>query len=380
MAHILIVEDEPDIRELIGRALEQLGHTSDQASDGLIAQDRVAANDYDLIITDIRMPRCDGIQFLKNVQEQIASRTPCMIITAFHDVHYAAEATRLGACNFLTKPFSLPDIAVAVRRGLDIREGWTFREKYQHRLEVELRETLRAVLIGFAGELEEGTEASDHCQRVSEYATVVAKEMGIQGSRHLLDVQLGAILHDIGKARVPTHVRCKPGKLNEEEWAIMREHPVEGERIASKFPILRGACSIIRHHHERYDGTGYPDGLRGDDIPLNARIFSVVDAFDTITEVRCYKEAQSCEFALDEIKRGSGTQFDPDVVMAFERVFSKITAFLEASGGAPREGADVVGTVSLMAEGFTGSLEAEVRDSVNGNGRNGNGRNGNGRT
>jgi len=377
MAHVLIVDDEPHIRDLLGRYLDRLGHTTTLAVDGTDGVRHVEDADYDLIVTDIRMPNKDGIAFLREIHPFVEDRTPCIIITAFQDIEYAAEATRLGVCNFITKPFGLQEVGEAVRSALRLREGWTFRERYEQRLETELRGLLQAVLIDFVSELEQGTEAADHCHRVSEYAAIVATEMGVTGTRQLLDIQLGAMLHDIGKSQVPDAIRMKPAALSESEWVVMRQHPMLGAKIAGRFPALQGACQIIRHHHERYDGSGYPDGLAGEQIPLSARIFSVIDAFDTITEERCYQKARSRQEALAEVRQGAGTQFDPKVVEAFERTYPRICQILDVKGTGSGPRADMRATVSSMAGGFAGTLSREVLEeskrAVGGNGRKGGG-------
>jgi cyclic di-GMP phosphodiesterase len=334
MAHILIVDDEPDLRDLLSQILATEGHSCDQAANGEEGCRRVADRDYDLVITDVRMPGMSGIDFLRQIQPTVESRTPCMIITALgDDVDLAVEAIRVGACNFLRKPFDMAEIREAVNRGLSLRHAYRFRRDYKRYLEErirekeqELQETYDGTISAMAQMLEgKDNTTAEHCLRVRDYCTILAREMGVP-EEQIRNIQLGAILHDIGKYRVPDRILMKPGGLDAEEWEEMRRHPIYGAEFVREIPFLAGASEIIENHHERWDGEGYPSGRHGEEIPLSARIFSVVDAFDAICEERCYKGEQPPETALDEIRRHAGTQFDPDVVDAFcrEHVFRRI--------------------------------------------------------
>jgi putative nucleotidyltransferase with HDIG domain len=332
MAHILIVDDEPDLRDLLGRLLGMMGHTCDHAGDGLEGCRLVGEHDYDLVITDIKMPRMDGLTFLRRIQPTIDLRTPCMIITALGDeVDKAVEAIRAGACNFLSKPFEFGHIKEAVGRALDLRHGWQFQRNYKQYLEQRLREKeeeLRQTYDGTVGGLAAMLEGKDpstfgHLLRVRDYCTILARAVGVP-EEEIRDVQLGAILHDIGKYKVPDRILLKPGPLDDQEWVEMRRHPDYGAEFVRNIPFLAGAVHIIHCHHERFDGGGYPRGLAGEEIPLAARIFSAVDAFDAICEKRCYKAERPPSEALDELRRCAGTQFDPDVIDAFERAFPEI--------------------------------------------------------
>jgi putative nucleotidyltransferase with HDIG domain len=332
MAHILIVDDEPDLRDLLSQILATYGHSCDQASNGEQGCRRVAEREYDLIVTDIKMPGMSGLEFLRRIQPSVESRTPCMIITALGDeVAHAVEAIRVGACNFLSKPFDIGDIHQAVDRALELRQAYRFRRNYKDYLEQrlrekeeELRQTYDGTVSAIAAMLEgKDNTTSEHCLRVRDYCTILARAVGVP-EEEIRDVQLGAILHDIGKYKVPDRILMKPGPLTDEEWVEMRRHPDYGAEFVKSIPFLAGAVHIIQNHHERYDGRGYPRGLEGEAIPLAARIFSVVDAFDAICEKRCYKDEQPPGLALAELRRCAGTQFDPDVVDAFERAFPEM--------------------------------------------------------
>ncbi len=334
MGRILLVEDEDSLRDVLSRYLEAQGHTCDHAENGEVgvAKVRDDAEGYDVIISDIEMPKMDGLAFLRRVQPYVESATPFMILTAYDEWKYAMEAIRLGACNFLQKnPFDLAEIHNAVERALELRQIYKLRHDYRAQLEAELREKTREIqatydgtVIGFAAMIE-GKDASTmrHLFRVRELCCLLAREIGVPDKR-MRDLELGAMLHDIGKYAIPDNILTKPGSLTDEEWVVMRTHPQLGADFVRRIPFLAGAADVIFCHHERYDGAGYPSRLAGEDIPLSARIFSVVDAFDAITSERCYKKAQPVSVAIAELRRCAGTQFDPGVVEAFERVLPTI--------------------------------------------------------
>lgn len=351
MAQILIVDDEEVLRDLLVQILETMGHRCDQARNGLEGCQRVASHEYDLIITDIRMPEMGGLDFLRRIEPYVESRTPCMIITALADEpQVAVKAVRL-ACDFLSKPFEMRTIQAAVVRALELREAWKFRKNYEEELERalvekehELQETYDGVLVSFASLMEEkDRNTSEHCLRVRDYCTRVAEEMGITDPEELRHLRLGAMLHDIGKFKVPDSILGKCGPLTPEEWVEMRKHPAHGADFVKNIPFLAGAWEVVQNHHERWDGGGYPRGLKGEEIPLSARIFFVVDAFDTICEWRCYKKAESPAVALERLRRNAGTQFDPAVVEAFERVYEDLVASQESVRHAARNGSNGAG-------------------------------------
>ncbi|MDJ0973128.1 MAG: response regulator [Planctomycetota bacterium] len=331
MGRILVVDDNETIREVLSEQLALQGHSCDLAQDGSDGLLKVQEREYDVIISDIDMPRMNGIEFLKRIHPYVESTTPFMILTAYGEWEYAMEAIRLGACNFLQKPFDHKDVAEAVKRAIELREIYKLRQTYREQLESKLREkeeelrrTYDGTVIGFAAMMEgKDTSTMAHLFRVRDYCTLLAREMGVS-EENLRDIQLGAMLHDIGKYRVPDAILTKPGPLTEDEWTVMRRHPEFGGDFVRRIPFLAGAADVILHHHERYDGTGYPDQLAGGEIPLAARIFSVVDAYDAIVSERCYKEAKSSAEAIAELQRCAGTQFDPRVVSAFERILPEV--------------------------------------------------------
>jgi putative nucleotidyltransferase with HDIG domain len=346
MAHILVVDDEKDVREVIQAQLALFKHSADLAESAETAMRMLAVREYDLVVCDLGMPveremklrraKPDlrreqvGIEFLRTVYPDLRRRTPCMIVTAWADLHFAVEAIRVGACNFLAKPWQLEELRFAVDRALELREDYVLRNNYQSELERrlteardELRLTYEGTVSGIAALLE-GKDATtrDHSERVADYCALLAAEVGVPPER-IPDVRLGALIHDIGKYRIPDAILKKPGPLTPDEWVVMRKHPEYGADFVRRVPFLVGAGEIVANHHEKFDGSGYPRGLAGEDIPLSARIFTVVDAFDAIVSRRPYKEPLPPEWALQEIQRCSGRQFDP-VVAAFERILPRI--------------------------------------------------------
>ncbi len=332
MGHILIVEDEEPLRDVLSQHLAMEGHSCDTAENGEVGLRKIQDREYDVVISDITMPRMNGLQLLREVRPYVEFRTPCIILTAYDEWQYAMEAIRVGASNFLLKnPFDLKEVAAAVTRAMDLRKVYQFRQNYERELErklrekeVELKRTYDGTVIGFAAMME-GKDSSTmaHLFRVRDYSTELALEVGIPEAR-LRDVQLGAMLHDVGKYRVPDAILTKPGPLTDEEWKVMRRHPEFGADFVRRIPFLAGAAEVIQSHHEKYDGSGYPLGLKGDEIPLAARIFSVVDAYDAIVSERCYKPKFSSASAMAEIRRCAGRHFDPHVVDAFERILPRI--------------------------------------------------------
>jgi cyclic di-GMP phosphodiesterase len=338
MSLILIVDDDEAVRGPLSAQMEALSHECHLGTNGEEAVAAVRAREYDLIISDIRMPGMDGLEFLKTVMPQIEFLTPVIILTGYNDVGHAIRAMQVGAYDFVRKPWDMLEMRIAANRALTRRADLKFRRSYQQELERRVQEAVAnlkraydGTVVGFAALLEgKDTTTADHCERVRDLCVRLATEVGL-GTDRVRDLELGAMLHDIGKCKIPDAILNKAGPLDEEEWKVMRRHPEYGAEIVSKIDFLRGAADVVRNHHEKYDGSGYPRGLKAEEIPLGARIFMVVDAYDTITSKRSYKDAQSPESALAEIRRCSGSHFDPAVVEAFERVFPQAAADTIAS-------------------------------------------------
>jgi putative nucleotidyltransferase with HDIG domain len=327
---ILIVDDEDSIREVLASLLEAGGFQCVTASNGAEALDRMATGSFDLVLSDILMPVMDGLVLLERVRERQPD-LPVVMVTAMHDVSAAIGALRTGAYDYLLKPFDKDQLYFSVRRALEHRRLVLENRNYQSGLErlvaertSQLSQTLRELeqsydytLEAFGGALDlKDTETEGHSQRVTTYTILIARAMGVD-PRKLHHIARGAFLHDIGKMGIPDSILGKPGPLTEEERRVMRRHCEIGYQALRNIPFLRQAADIVLTHQEHYDGCGYPRGLRGELIPLGARIFAVADAFDAMISDRPYRKAMPIEAAREEIRRHAGTQFDPQVVEVF---------------------------------------------------------------
>jgi response regulator RpfG family c-di-GMP phosphodiesterase len=324
------VEDDAKVRGALREVFITDGYQCRVAGNGREGLDAFQQQRPPLTLTDIKMPVMDGLEFLKRARA-IDGDAAIIVITGLGDVRTAIESLKCGAYDFIVKPVNVEEVLIAAERALERRQLLMERREYQSMLERrvaeatrdlaaalnELENTYRTTLEALGSALDTrdiGTQAHSH--RVVGYSLALAAALGLPESQ-LRDIEHGVLLHDIGKIGIPDGILLKPGALGPEEWKIMRTHPDLGRRLVEPIPFLRGAVPIVYHHHERWDGTGYPVGLRGESIPLGARIFAVADAFDAMTVDRPYSMAVSSEAARQEIERCSGTHFDPAVVETF---------------------------------------------------------------
>jgi response regulator RpfG family c-di-GMP phosphodiesterase len=323
LRQVLIVEDDPQVRGALREVFVADGYQCRLAKNGREGLEAFERERPPLTLTDIKMPVMDGLDFLKRARA-VDADAAIIVITGVGDMKTAIESLKCGAYDFITKP-------VNAERALERRQLITERREYQVMLErrvaeatrdlaaalAELEDTYRATLEALGSALDTrdvGTHA--HSRRVVGYSLSIAHAFGVDETQ-MRDIEHGVLLHDIGKIGIPDGILLKPGRLGAEEWKIMRTHPELGRRLVERIPFLRGAVPIVYHHHERWDGTGYPSGLKGEMIPLGARIFAVADAFDAMTCDRPYSVAISFEAARVEIERCAGAHFDPAVVQAF---------------------------------------------------------------
>lgn len=326
---VLIVDDEPNIRVVLRRALGGSGYDLREAESGEEALEIFAREGADLILSDLMMPGMDGTELLRSVK-LIDDTVGFIILTGAGTLENAVAALRLQADDYLLKPFNLDEVMVAVERSLGHRSLVRENRFYQHHLErqvVEQAEQIERMFVDALLCLANAIEARDgytggHVERVTRYAVATGREMGLDGEA-LRNLWVGALLHDVGKIGVPDHILKKPGKLTPEEYEIMKQHPEIGATIMERSSFLRPALSTVLHHQERYDGAGYPFGLKGDAISLGGRILAVADTFDAIVSSRPYRGRQSADVAVEEIRRCAGTQFDPAVVEGFVAALQK---------------------------------------------------------
>ncbi len=326
---ILVLDDEDALGEILCSLLEERGILGTHAHNGVEGLALLAANPtrWQLVISDIVMPEMNGIQFLEQCSK-LYPDLPVIMLSALHDVRIAMDAIRSGAYDYVVKPFEKDQLYVAVDRAIDRQRLLAENRRYQTHLE-ELVRLRTEALENTLGELERSydftlealgsaldlkdSETEGHSRRVTAYTLEIARGMKVT-AQELKTIARGAYLHDIGKMGVPDSILLKKGPLTPEETVLMRSHCQRGFDILARVETLQDAAQIVLSHQECYDGGGYPRGLRGQDIPLGARIFAVADTLDAMTSDRPYRKATTFEKAREEILRFRGTQFDPQVV------------------------------------------------------------------
>jgi putative two-component system response regulator len=330
----LVVDDDGQVRHAIARVIESHGLATVEASSGSEALALLQREgEIPLIISDVYMPEMDGVTFLREALRLYPDMAVIML-TGVADVSTAVECLKLGALDYIAKPVMIDEVRARVDKALEKRQLVLQNRFYRRNLETRVRELdrrNRQSLINGVQTLVHALEAKDaytsgHSSRVSRYAMKTAVRLGYAGDR-LEQIRLGGELHDIGKIGTREDILHKPGALTPDEFEHIKAHATLGERILAPFlsespMVLR----IVRHHHERIDGGGFPDGLTEADIPHEARIVAVVDAFDAMTTNRAYRPPRAPADALLELRRCAGTHFDREVVEAFEHVFRDVSA------------------------------------------------------
>ncbi len=322
-SRLLVVDDETTVRRVLQRILEGAGYEVTTAANGVEALEVITGQEVEGILLDVMMPGMSGLEVLG----QLATERPdicVIIITAVSETRTAVEALKAGAYDYITKPFDRDEVVISVNRGMEKRRLLLENREYQQHLEEKVAEQtgkIRAAFLNAMMSLAYALEAKDeytsgHSQRVAEVSADIAGRLGLAPEK-IERIRQAALVHDIGKIGVRETVLNKPARLTDEERQHIYEHPGMGERIlrpvADDIDFLR----LVRGHHEYYNGTGYPDHIKGKDMPLEVSIIAVADAYDAMTSERPYRQALSEEEALTELKEKRGTQFDPRVVDAF---------------------------------------------------------------
>jgi putative two-component system response regulator len=321
---VLVVEDDLANRALLERLLEREGYRTKAVGDGEAALLAVGEHAPDLVLLDIGLPHLDGYEVTRRLRASIRTLTiPIILLTGRSTLDDVVEGLDAGADDFLSKPFRQPELLARIRSALRLRQA------------LVRMDAAHAAVAALANAVEAKDPSTErHCQRLANLAARLGAQAGLNGPE-LEAVAYGALLHDVGKIGVPESILTKPAALDAAEWDLMRLHPEIGERICEPLAASGTFTPIVRHHHERWDGRGYPDGLRGEAIPLGARIVGLVDAFDAMTHDRPYRRAMSTALAVNELWREAGAQFDralvPIFVMELERDGEKISSELPPS-------------------------------------------------
>jgi len=332
---ILVVDDEEAIREIVSSMLAGAHFQARQASSGIEALSMLESGkeEYDLVLSDLMMAEMDGIALLERAKERFPDM-PVVMVTAVHDIQVALAAIRNGAYDYLLKPFEREQLLATVRRALENRRLKRENDAYRTNLESlvaartqQLRTAMANLERSYDITLEALGEALDlrdaetqgHSRRVTAFTIAIAKAMNLDKDE-IKTIARGAFLHDIGKMAIPDDILLKPGKLTHDEVEVMKEHAWYGYKILKNIPFLQEAAEIVYAHQERYDGTGYPRQLKGEEIPLGARIFSIADTLDAMTSDRPYRKAKSDPEARQEIIDWTGRQFDPEIVKVFVQI------------------------------------------------------------
>jgi putative two-component system response regulator len=323
-ALVLVVEDDPANRALLERLLEREGYRTKAVGDGEAALLAVAEHKPDLILLDIGLPRMDGYEVTRRLRSSLRTLTvPVILLTGRSSLDDVVEGLDAGADDFLSKPCRQPELRARIRSALRLRQALV-RMDAAHKAVAALANAVEA----------KDPNTEQHCQRLANLAARLGAQAGLEGVE-LEAVAYGALLHDVGKIGVPEAILTKPTALDPDEWDVMRRHPEIGERICEPLMASGAFTPIVRHHHERWDGRGYPDGLRGEQIPLGARIVGLVDAFDAMTHDRPYRRALPTAVAVNELWREAGGQFDralvPLFVMELERDDTRVSPELPPS-------------------------------------------------
>lgn len=328
--NILIVDDEEMIRVLLSSALVQEGYVCHQAANVDEAFMLLGERQVDLVISDIMMPGRSGVELLRDLKK-IDPDIAVLMITGLSDMNTAMECVHLGADDYITKPFGINRVMLTVKNLLERRCLAIEKKNYQVSLEFKvmeqttrIRKTMNDLSCAYDNTLTALVKALDarekevgsHSERVMNFASFLGAKLGITG-RELQELSKGALLHDIGKIGISDNILLKPGQLDDSEWVEMRKHPQVGYAILSEIDFLRGPAEIILGHHERFDGTGYPKQLSGEQIPIGARIFAIVDTLDAMTSDRPYRRALPFARVETEIIKYRGAQFDPVIADLF---------------------------------------------------------------
>lgn len=321
---ILLVDDEEGIRKSLSTYLESNGFEVDTAADAIVAREVITETTYDLVLTDISMPEVSGLDLLREIKDEHPS-IEVIMITGYLDISFAIQAMRRGAYDFFTKPFNYEKILLTIERVEEKRRLEDQARRYDAlRQQKQFEEqAILETTLGLARAVEERDRYNiGHGKRTAEFALMIADKLAYSDERKR-SLRYASLLHDVGKIGIDDEILNKPGRLDEQEFAAIKRHPEIGEYILTPISFLADIAEVVRHHHERWDGTGYPDGLAGEAIPMDARILCMADYFDSITSARPYRRPMDTEKARSLMREEAGKTFDPTLVDVFLEVLDE---------------------------------------------------------
>jgi len=321
---ILVADDQASNRELLEELLTAEGFKVASVANGAAALEQLSITPIDLVLLDVMMPQLTGFQACEKIKSNPDTYlTPVILITSLSDKQDRIEGIKSGADDFLTRPVDRTELLARVRSLLKLK------------LRTDELERAESVLFTLARSIEgKDPYTHGHCERLAEYSARLGERLNLP-QEQLVALRRAGVVHDVGKVAIPDAILLKPGRLSPEEWTIIREHSVIGERICAPLKSFRVVLPIIRHHHEKLDGSGYPDGLRGDAIPVTARVLQIVDVYDALTTDRPYKKAFSITDALQTMKQEvSKGWWDPHIFDQFETLVRNGTADFLSRGAA----------------------------------------------
>lgn len=330
LSRILIVDDVEDNISLLKRILVRAGFERVHgATDPLLIDGLLREEEPDIVLLDMHMPGMDGLQVLRLIRERVGpdNYLPVLMLTADMTSEVKQQGLQAGANDFLTKPYDRTEVILRINNLLKTRQLHKQMQRYNSTLEEKVRERTRELeqaqlemleLLGRASEYRDD-QTGEHTKRVGLLAEAIAAGLGLSPQEREM-IRLAAPLHDIGKIAIPDHILLKPGRFEPEEFERMKAHSALGAGIleGSSFEVLKLAETIARSHHEKWDGTGYPQGLKGEEIPLAARIVALADFYDALMHERPYKKAWTVQETMDELERQRGKHFDPQIVDTFK--------------------------------------------------------------
>jgi putative nucleotidyltransferase with HDIG domain len=336
MHSVLVVDDDISLRPMLASWVNRFGFCAFEASSAEDALEHLEHTPADIALCDVNMPGRNGVWLAERIRERHPT-TAVIMATSVDDADVAVSTLSNDVVDYLLKPFDSIRLREALSLGLDWHRASVGDEDLHNALKSRIRMRRAAVAATLAQAKPSAFQAADsllamlqmhekdgrgHSTRVTRLAIALAEEMGVPDA-DLESLEYGAMLHDVGKIDMPTEILCKPAPLNDEEWDVMRTHPQVGYDLVRKLPRLETAAEIVLAHHEAFDGSGYPHGLKGNAIPLTARILTIADSYDSMTHPHTQRPAMPAALAVREIERCSGSQFDPNAAAALGRVLQQ---------------------------------------------------------